>query len=213
MKIYYFSINNLRIQENYQKAKSLVDADRLLKADKYKNSDDKLRCIGAGLLIRKIRSDFKIKDKILVDKYGKPYFENNRVYFNISHSGTYVVAAVSEYNVGIDIQKIVPDIHRVAERNFLPSECEYINRTEVDNERRQRFCEIWTVKESYLKNIGIGLRKPLNSFEVDLTGTSPQIVGKKEYRFVQVKLARYYIVAICTDIKDEEMNVEEVNTF
>ena len=210
MKIYYFSINNLRMKEQYDKAVSLVDKDRVLKAMKYKNSDDRLRCIGAGLIINKIRNDYKIKSDIEISKYGKPYFKDEKIFFNISHSGTYVVAAVSDNEVGIDIQKILPDKHRVAQRNFLDSECEYIERGQTENDRRQRFCEIWTVKEAYLKKIGIGLRKPLNSFEVDLTGAYPRILGKREYRFMQMKLARYYIVAVCVDITDADYEVEEV---
>ena len=60
---------------------------------------------------------------------------------------------------------------------------------EIEDEKinQQRFCEIWTIKEAYLKNIGIGLRKPLNSFEIDFSEDAPQIVGKKEYKFVQLK--------------------------
>ena len=138
------------------------------------------------------------------------YFEDTDIHFNISHSGCYVIAAVSDEDIGIDIQKIKSDKHRIAEKNFLPSECAYINEIEDEKINQQRFCEIWTIKEAYLKNIGIGLRKPLNSFEIDFSEDAPQIVGKKEYKFVQLKFDEKYIVTVCADQSDEIFDVEEV---
>ena len=95
-------------------------------------------------------------------------------------------------------------------KDFLPSECAYINEIEDEKINQQRFCEIWTIKEAYLKNIGIGLRKPLNSFEIDFSEDAPQIVGKKEYKFVQLKFDEKYIVTVCADQSDEIFDVEEV---
>ena len=60
-------------------------------------------------------------------------FEDTDIHFNISHSGCYVIAAVSDEDIGIDIQKIKSDKHRIAEKNFLPSECAYIN--EIEDEK------------------------------------------------------------------------------
>ena len=120
------------------------------------------------------------------------------------------MAAVSKHRIGVDVQRIQQDKHRIAEKNFLPSECEYINEASDDAVIQQRFCEIWTIKEAYLKNIGIGLRKPLNSFEISLSGDAPQIIGKKEYRFVQMKLDGRYIIAVCASRKDKDFNIEEV---
>ena len=94
-----------------------------------------------------------------------------RIFILTSLIQVYVIAAVSDEDIGIDIQKIKSDKHRIAEKNFLPSECAYINEIEDEKINQQRFCEIWTIKEAYLKNIGIGLRKPLNSFEIDLGRT------------------------------------------
>ena len=59
-------------------------------------------------------------------------------------------------------------------------------------------------------SIGIGLRKPLNSFEIDFSEDAPQIVGKKEYKFVQLKFDEKYIVTVCADQSDEIFDVEEV---
>ncbi len=210
MNIYYFNITILRNRNIFEQVLKGLDYERVEKVNKLRVTSDKLRGVGAGILINFIKEKYNIKGDVKVDKFGKPYFEKSNINFNISHSGSYVVAAVSKQDIGIDIQKIKSDKHRIAEKNFLPSECEYINEVEDENIIQQRFCEIWTIKEAYLKNIGIGLRKPLNSFEVDLNGASPRIVGKKEYRFIQMKFDKRYIIAICADEKDDTFDVEEV---
>lgn len=210
MDLYYFNITILRNKNVFELKLKDIDEQRADKIKRLRITDDKLRCLGAGLLINFIKEKYKIDGEVLIDKFGKPYFNNSDISFNISHSGNYVVAAVSKHGIGVDIQRIKQDKHRIAEKNFLPSECEYINEIEDDAVKQQRFCEIWTIKEAYLKNIGIGLRKPLNSFEVSLDGDTPQIIGKKDYRFVQMKFDGRYIITVCASDKDKDFNIEEV---
>ena len=195
MNIYYFNITVLRNRNVFGEVVKTLDDARAEKISRLRVTADKLRSAGAGILINFIKEKYNIAGDVKVDKFGKPYFEDTDIHFNISHSGCYVIAAVSDEDIGIDIQKIKSDKHRIAED-------EKIN--------QQRFCEIWTIKEAYLKNIGIGLRKPLNSFEIDFSEDAPQIVGKKEYKFVQLKFDEKYIVTVCADQSDEIFDVEEV---
>ena len=178
MNIYYFNITVLRNRNVFGEVVKTLDDARAEKISRLRVTADKLRSAGAGILINFIKEKYNIAGDVKVDKFGKPYFEDTDIHFNISHSGCYVIAAVSDEDIGIDIQKI--------------------------------FCEIWTIKEAYLKNIGIGLRKPLNSFEIDFSEDAPQIVGKKEYKFVQLKFDEKYIVTVCADQSDEIFDVEEV---
>lgn len=210
MDIYYFNITPLRNKKLFETKKPLMDANRLEKINRLSKTGDKLRCMAAGLLIYYIKEQYNVEGELKIDKFGKPYFSNSKIQFNLSHSGGYVIAAVSGERIGIDIQRIKQDKHRIAEKNFLGSECAYINEKEDEMLMQQRFCEIWTIKEAYLKNIGIGLRKPLNSFEISFKGNTPQIVGKKEYRFVQFKIDEQYVVAVCASAKDKEFYIKEV---
>lgn len=57
-------------------------------------------------MINFIKEKYNIAGDVKVDKFGKPYFEDTDIHFNISHSGCYVIAAVSDEDIGIDIQKI-----------------------------------------------------------------------------------------------------------
>ena len=81
---------------------------------------------------------------IYKDEKGKPYLDKD--YISISHSGEYVVVAISDFNIGVDIQKIEYREKVVS----LFSE-------EVTDEKM--FTRLWTLKESYGKYLGIGLNK------------------------------------------------------
>lgn len=55
------------------------------------------------------------------DEFGKPHLENSDYHISISHSETLAAAIASPVSVGIDIQKIVPKITRIAHK-FLRDE-------------------------------------------------------------------------------------------
>lgn len=91
-------------------------------------------------------------------KKGKPYIEGKpHIHFNISHTDGLLVIAVSECSVGVDAEKIREVDIRVKKR-FTKAEAEYIGYDTV------RFFEIWTKKEAFLKQKGVGLKGGLQSF-------------------------------------------------
>ncbi len=210
MEVYYFDIEPLRNKEVFDSQLEKITEGRCERIEKSQSTADKLRLMGSGLMINFIKTKYFVDSDVATDKHGKPYFVNSDLKFNLSHSGRYVVAAVSDYEIGIDIQKKKADKHRIAEKNFLQGECEYINSGANDEERHQRFCEVWTLKEAYLKNIGMGLRKPLNSFEIMFRPEGPVIKNMTEYRYTQFKMNDKYIVSICKDINDEGFELSEV---
>lgn len=97
---------------------------------------------------------------------GKPYLKGiQSVHFNITHSGNRVACAVSSSEVGIDIEHHRRVNFNVAERFFSPAEFRDLMEME-ENARQEYFFRLWTIKESYLKAIGSGLTRTLNSFTV-----------------------------------------------
>lgn len=97
---------------------------------------------------------------------GKPYAEN-APYFNLSHSGDWLLCAVSDTPVGADIETprtVSPNLLR---RTCTPAELAYIG------DDAQRFLEVWTAKEAYLKLLGTGLRVDLRKIETIHTAQSP----------------------------------------
>lgn len=114
---------------------------------------------------------------------GKPFIVGvENVFFNISHSGDYVVCAVSDREIGIDIEKRAKARMEVAGRFFHGEEVAQLKMLEEDKQD-QLFFNYWSVKESFLKYIGTGLTRPLNSFIVSFSGGDVSLFdGKISYR-------------------------------
>ena len=117
MNIYYFNITVLRNRNVFGEVVKTLDDARAEKINRLRVTADKLRSAGAGILINFIKEKYNIAGDVKVDKFGKPYFEDTDIHFNISHSGCYVIAAVSDEDIGIDIQKIKSDKNRIDEMN------------------------------------------------------------------------------------------------
>lgn len=99
------------------------------------------------------------------DKKGKPYIPT-LPFFNISHSGKYVVCAVSNKEVGVDIERV--SRMRIDLSRRILSEGELTKNTGVAGAGLQRLlCEKWVRKEAYLKMTGDGLRRSMTSLCFD----------------------------------------------
>lgn len=89
-----------------------------------------------------------------------------RLRFNLSHTdGLAVCALVLEDDLGVDVE----DLERsgatvaLAHRYFSDSEINALKAL-PEPQQRQRFFELWTLKESYMKARGIGLSLGLGNF-------------------------------------------------
>lgn len=134
---------------------------KILNAKKQQN---RLQSLGAGLLLNYVLHRYGISvDTLRTDEHGKPIV--NGICFNLSHSGDYVICAVSERPVGCDIEQIKEAPKLVAERAFSVEENAYLKSFSGDAYNRE-FFHLWTKKESFLKMKGIGIRVPLQTLEM-----------------------------------------------
>lgn len=148
-------------EELYRKA----SPERKARADAYRRSEDRCRCLAAEALLRYAlgTADYTVEK----NAHGKPRIVGREdFHYNLSHAGNWVVIAYGPEEVGIDIEKISWDAgkERLARRFFTENEQAYVFREEAH--QPQRFFQIWTGKESYLKYLGTGLSKALDSFDV-----------------------------------------------
>lgn len=89
---------------------------------------------------------------------GKPYLQDDPVYFNLSHSGNYAVCAVSSREVGVDIQEYKQaDMERLARRFFSEEEQNALKACTNGEEQYKLFYRLWTRKEAYGKLTGEGI--------------------------------------------------------
>lgn len=129
-----------------------------------KQKQKRLQSLGAGLLLNHVFHKHGISvDTLRADENGKPIAEG--ICFNLSHSGDYVICAVSEKPVGCDIEKIKEAPTQVEKRAFSPDENAYLKQFSGDAYNRE-FFRLWTKKESFLKMKGIGIRVPLRTLEM-----------------------------------------------
>ena len=158
LKLYHCDISKLS-DEDFVKLYTESDSERQKKADKLKSDPAKKLSIAAGELAKKaIAEELNIDPKSIrfrTTKAGKPYAENLNIEFSISHSGNIAVCAISDKPVGIDIERIKEASINVAKRLYTPDEQKYV--FEKWDLSKQRFYEVWTRKEAYVKKIGRGI--------------------------------------------------------
>lgn len=94
------------------------------------------------LLEYAIKDEYGIKmPGIVRDRYGKPSFNRDiGVYFSLSHSGGYIICALSSTPVGVDIQEI-----REVSPHTLTRICTERELSNLD------FMSLWCLKESFIK--------------------------------------------------------------
>ena len=166
---------------------SLLSCDEKSKADRFKYKKDKALSLGGRLILfcfanrytddnyvnlniindlnefcPENMADFKIE----YDELGKGYVnQESNLFYNISHSGDYVVCAFSNKNIGVDIQKIKPLKENFAKRFFNDKDNEYIMSDK--NVDKDKMIRVWTAKESYSKLTGKGISGGFNGFWED----------------------------------------------
>ena len=111
---------------------------------------------------------------------GKPYLRDYPFYFNLSHSGSYVVCALSKQEVGVDIQQYKrTDIDRLAERFYSSEEKKALKACHDRKEQEQLFYQLWTRKEAYGKLTGEGIAAVIDrSVLPAMEGEAPAIGGE-----------------------------------
>ncbi len=166
MKIFIGNINEYTVQF----LSGLVSGERLDRSMKYRFEADRKRSLLAYALlshaIAGVYPDISLPVMPETDEYGKPhlYFNTNTVsdkdaeiHFSVSHSGDYAACVLNKDPVGIDIETIGKPAGNIAEHFFARDELGFIH----DNES---FYRIWTLKESFLKVVGLGMLLPLDAF-------------------------------------------------
>lgn len=92
--------------------------------------------------------------------YGKPYFTNVPLYFSLSHSGSRILCACSEQEIGADLQKETgQNGKKISKRFFSRLENDYLNGITDEILAKETFFRLWTRKEAYGKLAGDGILK------------------------------------------------------
>ena len=123
-------------------------------------------------------------------EHGKPFLPDYpEIYVNLSHSGPYAACAVGDGPVGIDVEmrrqrrrweRVAGKLHpREREELFMLEEVR----------RETAFCDLWVLKESFLKADGRGLGVPLDAFYME---RKPEVIGKT--RLTEKEAVYFYLL-------------------
>lgn len=171
MKILISDIRQFDNDNSFAAAFDKVSKYRQDRINSLKQSDDKKRSLAAGLLLGYAMTASNIKGNIVPNEHGKPFFENiTSFHFNISHSGNYSVIAYDSVAVGIDIQKFRPINDSVA-KHFL-SDNEYKCLSDDNIKRQDTLNVLWTIKEAYIKLLGIGLSYDMRNCSINIEAST-----------------------------------------
>lgn len=215
----------------------LEEKDRLSRFV-FKN-DVKSSLIGR-LLMRKFVSENTDQTydtiRFLRDEKSKPYLAGNSVLnvnFNVSHQGNYTVLAgnVEGPKLGVDISKCerprgksLNEYFRIMGRIFSVSEWNTIKQAGDDDLKQLgRFYRHWSLKESFLKAIGIGIT--INLQEVCFEVHTPDLKvnewtcdtmvyfqnEKQNWEFQEMLLDEEHCVAIALDHSNNQIEVKELS--
>ncbi|MDO4647668.1 MAG: 4'-phosphopantetheinyl transferase superfamily protein [Eubacteriales bacterium] len=99
-------------------------------------------------------------------EFGKPFFSlRPKNHYNISHSGKYVVCALGNQELGIDIQEHKNvNLPKLSERVLGKEEAEKLLKKP---DALKLFFDQWALREAYIKWTGEGLSKDLRKIPMD----------------------------------------------
>lgn len=112
-------------------------------------------------------------------EHGRPEIdqpvEARHLRFNLSDTDGLIACAVTARGaVGVDVENTQRRVRplAVARRFFAASEIEALDTLPAE-EQTARFLEYWTLKESYIKAIGLGLSLPLHRIAFEFAANAP----------------------------------------
>ncbi|MCR5026927.1 MAG: 4'-phosphopantetheinyl transferase superfamily protein [Methanobrevibacter sp.] len=208
IKVAYLDVSDL----NLSKAYKLLPKSRRDKMNKFKFDKDKRLSAGAYLLLDKLLKEEKItQPNFKIGIYGKAYISNHEnIHFNLSHSGKMVLCAISDMEVGVDIEYIDPTIDLNIAKHYFYNR-EYENIMNAQN-RPDEFFKYWVLKESYMKYTGLGMNLKLDSFEIIIEDEIKLKNDNKNLKFnlfdienYKIGIASHYNVSELLEININEL--------
>lgn len=198
-----------------------VSAERRHKYERYRIEADAIRSLFAELVVRRIALErYSISNDAIVfgaNTYGKPeLLHPAELQYNVSHSGDWVVCVISGSPVGVDIEQIQPIDLEVSRRFFSP--IEHAQLMELPEAARlERFYELWTLKESFVKAVGMGLSMPLDSFtfSYDAGEDCFRLKAPDPYAHLEgtlIELDNRYKLAVCTSGTNKDLVMHQWST-
>ena len=219
-QIYYYKLSE-NIQKEINSLDYILSDSEKNQASRYRQKKDRLLYCAGKILTKKLISDTFQTDlkKIILkkDKYNRPFLSYPKIKnfdFNISHSQNLLVLAINSSRVGIDVEKIREIDLDIAYNYFHKEESDYLFKC-CEN-KLDKFYQIWTLKESFIKATGEGLLRPLDSFYFKIKSDQIDFVDLREdcsvWNFKIYNTCKGYKMAVCSNDSDWP-KPQKINNF
>lgn len=183
--LYAADVSELQDPMEYPELMNGLPIERQEKIQKCQQKDKRKQSFGAGLLVKHVLEQHRV--------------QGENVSYNISHSGSLVICALSDKAVGCDTEYLKKAPNGVAKHFFCESEKAYLNQYQGEAYDRE-FFRLWTMKESYMKMTREGMKLPLHKFELNL-GEPITIIrdSKVQPCFIKEYGVTDYLVTVCAE--------------
>jgi 4'-phosphopantetheinyl transferase len=166
MVVWQLCIDGLEVHE--KSVTAVLSSEERARVARFHRPQDRLRFVGARSALRQLLGTHLNMPAVACEfgytELGKPFLSHptgTDLHFNISHSGSLVLIAMTKGNaVGIDVEEVRAqfDYAGVIESAFTSREREELLAVAAPD-RLQAFFRMWTRKEAYLKCLGLGLQE------------------------------------------------------
>ncbi|WP_122053876.1 4'-phosphopantetheinyl transferase superfamily protein [Vibrio sp. Evd11] len=187
------SLSNLNDQpDNVSQLKKRLTADEIAKVERYRMPSSQIQALYVRNYLRKVLSSYSdLMPEAWRFEYGekgKPrLIEKQQIEtglnFNISHSKEHLLIAVcqregKQVQLGVDIEhaRSSTNIDSIMKHYFSDTELTDLLKLNKE-EQRERFFDLWALKESYIKATGKGLATSLRSFSFDFSNLTEQTLS------------------------------------
>ena len=153
------------LQEDGRPSVDYLSEERRQRAEAMRFEADRLRTVAGENLARQMLSErlgcSPADVPLQWDDNGKPVVSGTGLYVSVSHSGAYVVCAVDDQPIGVDVEAV-----RDVDAKFMRRVCsdEELAYAERGGDMQRRFWELWTAKEAVFKLTGHGPLLRLSKF-------------------------------------------------
>ncbi|MFC0329560.1 4'-phosphopantetheinyl transferase family protein [Paenibacillus sepulcri] len=208
MRVTAVRVHTEESRGRYAEVLGHISSGKLDRLQRFRHNKDFNLGLMAELLIRTmIGEELGLANsalRIVPDNNGKPQLEGIAdFHFNVAHSGEWVACITDRQPVGIDVEQIKEVEPGIARRFFTEQEAADLDRL-TGVERTRAFYRLWTLKESYMKADGRGMRLGLDtfSFSIDDSVGSPGIKLNTELLLQHCSFRLYdccpgYELAVC----------------
>ena len=111
----------------------------------------------------------QLAEALSKNEYGKPYLSAHPdIFFNISHTDYFAVCAFAACELGIDTEIIGDYPAAVFRKVFTADEAAMIQNAPDESKAQEMFARLWTLKESRIKEAGMGFSMSATDFSFDI---------------------------------------------